>query len=196
MPSFSVRWSTFTQSCSAASWSASCAGAVGRAVVDDEHAEAVGRGVSRAPRRRPRRSPRTFSASLYVGSISQGSPDIGRRTLERRVRARRGRRRRAAGPYLVAWPGQLSNAAIADAFDELGDLYELDGAIVHRVLAYRSAAKAVRERLRVGRRARPRGPRDASCRGSARRFRRRSSRCSTPARSLRRRSCARSSRPG
>jgi DNA polymerase (family 10) len=38
-----------------------------------------------------------------------------------------------------------SNAAIADALEELGDLYELDGAIVHRVLAYRSAAKAVRE---------------------------------------------------
>jgi DNA polymerase (family 10) len=40
---------------------------------------------------------------------------------------------------------QLSNAAIADALEELGDLYELDGAIVHRVLAYRAAAKAVRE---------------------------------------------------
>jgi DNA polymerase (family 10) len=40
---------------------------------------------------------------------------------------------------------ELSNAAIADALDELGDLYELDGAIVHRVLAYRAAAKAVRE---------------------------------------------------
>jgi DNA polymerase (family X) len=40
---------------------------------------------------------------------------------------------------------ELSNTAIADAFEELGDLYELDGAIVHRVLAYRSAAKAVRE---------------------------------------------------
>jgi DNA polymerase (family X) len=39
---------------------------------------------------------------------------------------------------------QLSNAAIADALEELGDLYELDGAIVHRVLAYRTAAKAVR----------------------------------------------------
>jgi len=38
-----------------------------------------------------------------------------------------------------------SNAVIADALDELGDLYELDGAIVHRVVAYRSAAKAVRE---------------------------------------------------
>jgi DNA polymerase (family 10) len=38
-----------------------------------------------------------------------------------------------------------SNGAIADALDELGDLYELDGAIVHRVVAYRSAAKAIRE---------------------------------------------------
>ena len=37
------------------------------------------------------------------------------------------------------------NATIADALDELGDLYELDGAIVHRVVAYRNAAKAVRE---------------------------------------------------
>ncbi len=39
----------------------------------------------------------------------------------------------------------VSNAAIADALEELGDLYELDGAIVHRVLAYRNAARAVRE---------------------------------------------------
>ena len=38
-----------------------------------------------------------------------------------------------------------SNALIAAAFDELGDLYELDGAVVHRVLAYRNAAKSVRE---------------------------------------------------
>jgi DNA polymerase (family 10) len=40
---------------------------------------------------------------------------------------------------------ELSNGAIADALDELADLYELDGAIVHRVLAYRTAAKSVRE---------------------------------------------------
>jgi DNA polymerase (family X) len=40
---------------------------------------------------------------------------------------------------------ELSNTAIADALEELGDLYELDGAIVHRVLAYRSAAKSVRD---------------------------------------------------
>ena len=38
-----------------------------------------------------------------------------------------------------------SNGEIADSLSELGDLYELDGAIVHRVLAYRSAAKSVRE---------------------------------------------------
>ncbi len=39
----------------------------------------------------------------------------------------------------------LPNAVIADALEELGDLYELDGANIHRVLAYRTAAKAVRE---------------------------------------------------
>jgi DNA polymerase (family X) len=38
-----------------------------------------------------------------------------------------------------------SNADIATLFDELGDLYELDGAVVHRVVAYRNAAKSVRE---------------------------------------------------
>ena len=40
---------------------------------------------------------------------------------------------------------ELTNSQIAAALDELGDLYELDGAIVHRVVAYRTAAKAVRE---------------------------------------------------
>jgi len=38
-----------------------------------------------------------------------------------------------------------TNTQIATALDELGDLYELDGAIVHRVVAYRSAAKAIRD---------------------------------------------------
>jgi DNA polymerase (family X) len=39
----------------------------------------------------------------------------------------------------------MTNAEIALHFDELADLYELDGAIVHRVLAYRNAANAIRE---------------------------------------------------
>src|ERR687895_2589981 len=38
-----------------------------------------------------------------------------------------------------------TNAEIAAAFDELGDLYELDGAVSYRVVAYRTAAKAVRD---------------------------------------------------
>jgi len=42
-------------------------------------------------------------------------------------------------------PGELTNATIAAALEELGDLYELDGAIVHRVQAYRTAARTVRE---------------------------------------------------
>jgi DNA polymerase (family X) len=39
----------------------------------------------------------------------------------------------------------MKNAEIASAFDELANLYELDGAVVYRVLAYRNAAKAIRE---------------------------------------------------
>src|ERR1700693_6562371 len=38
-----------------------------------------------------------------------------------------------------------SNSVIAAALEELGDMYELDGAIVHRVVAYRTAARTVRE---------------------------------------------------
>src|SRR2546421_586425 len=38
-----------------------------------------------------------------------------------------------------------TNSDIADALDELGDLYELDGAIIHRVVAYRTAAQSVRD---------------------------------------------------
>jgi DNA polymerase (family 10) len=41
-------------------------------------------------------------------------------------------------------PG-VTNAAIAAALEELGILYELDGAVKYRVLAYSSAAKAIRE---------------------------------------------------
>jgi DNA polymerase (family X) len=38
-----------------------------------------------------------------------------------------------------------TNTEIAVALDELGDLYELDGAIIHRIVAYRNAARAVRD---------------------------------------------------
>jgi DNA polymerase (family X) len=39
----------------------------------------------------------------------------------------------------------VRNSEIAEAFEELGSLYELDGAVVYRVVAYRNAAKAIRE---------------------------------------------------
>ncbi|MDX6609488.1 MAG: polymerase [Solirubrobacterales bacterium] len=39
----------------------------------------------------------------------------------------------------------MTNAEIAAALDELGVLYELDGAVKYRVLAYSSAARAIRE---------------------------------------------------
>jgi DNA polymerase (family X) len=38
-----------------------------------------------------------------------------------------------------------TNTEIAAALEELGDLYELDGAVIHRIVAYRNAAKAVRD---------------------------------------------------
>ena len=38
-----------------------------------------------------------------------------------------------------------TNTEVAAALDELGDLYELDGAVIHRIVAYRNAAKAVRD---------------------------------------------------
>ena len=38
-----------------------------------------------------------------------------------------------------------TNTEIASALDELGDLSELDGAVIHRVVAYRNAAKTVRD---------------------------------------------------
>jgi DNA polymerase (family 10) len=39
----------------------------------------------------------------------------------------------------------MTNAEIAAAFEELGVLYELDGAVKYRVLAYSNAARAIRE---------------------------------------------------
>jgi DNA polymerase (family X) len=39
----------------------------------------------------------------------------------------------------------VRNGEIAEAFEELASLYELDGAVVYRVVAYRNAAKAIRE---------------------------------------------------
>src|SRR5918996_458948 len=48
----------------------------------------------------------------------------------------------------MLWPVAAkdpSNGEIADAFAELGTLYELDGAISYRVLAYRDAAKVIRQ---------------------------------------------------
>jgi DNA polymerase (family X) len=38
----------------------------------------------------------------------------------------------------------MTNAEIAAALDELGDLYELDGAVIYRVVAYREAANSIR----------------------------------------------------
>jgi DNA polymerase (family 10) len=51
----------------------------------------------------------------------------------------------AAYPISLHLMADPTNTEIADALAELGDLYELDGAIIHRVVAYRTAAKSVRD---------------------------------------------------
>jgi DNA polymerase (family X) len=53
----------------------------------------------------------------------------------------------------------MRNAELAAHFDELADLYELDGAIVHRVVAYRNAARAIRDA--------PRSVAELACEGRA-----------------------------
>src|SRR3712207_8217441 len=52
--------------------------------------------------------------------------------------------RRRHTRYWRDWSSDVCSSDLLH-FDELADLYELDGAIVHRVLAYRNAAKAIRD---------------------------------------------------
>ena len=68
-----------------------------------------------------------------------------RRSAGRAGSARAGR----TAPYYARVT--LRNGEIADLFDLLGDLYELDGANIFRVLAYHRAATRMRELPRVGR---------------------------------------------
>ena len=42
----------------------------------------------------------------------------------------------------------LTNREIADIFDTIGDMLELKGEIIHRVMAYRNAAASIREQPR------------------------------------------------
>src|SRR5919108_515785 len=63
----------------------------------------------------------------------------------------------------------MRNVEIAEAFEELASLYELDGAVVYRVLAYRNAAKAIREGVVAALRAHPAAKR-VELAGSARRM--------------------------
>src|SRR5919197_1331779 len=55
--------------------------------------------------------------------------------------SRRGRKVRGR----MATKSTATNAEIAAAFEELADLYELDGAVQYRVIAYRTAAKTARD---------------------------------------------------
>ena len=141
------------------------AGAVGRVVVDDQDPVALGRGAAEHGQRGAHDGLDVLG--LVVGREDEPGPA--------------GMKARTLGSEATSTMPDPTNTQIAAAFDELGDLYELDGAVIHRVVAYRNAAKVVRESPRVGRRARRARARSPSCRASARRSRRRSSRWSRPA---------------
>ena len=139
------------------------AGAVGRVVVDHEHAHAERSASARSMRSR-------FSRSLYVG----------RQTVARRHEA-------AATYHRGMAATLLRNADVADQFDLLADLLELEGAESFRVLAYRRAATRIRETSgSVAQLALEGAAKELQ--GSARRSRRRSSRSSRRASSRRSRS--------
>src|SRR5207248_146112 len=114
----------------------------------------------RAPRRGGRRSRPCRRASCRPRSAACDRPPPRRAAATRRRRSARGSRPRcrwgapARARPSGAYPRRpdardlkraMKNAEIALRFDELADLYELDGAIVHRVLAYRNAAKSIRD---------------------------------------------------
>src|SRR5204863_299611 len=102
--------------------------AVGRVVVDDQHDEALGRRPAQSPQGGPHER-------LQVRDLVVGGDDEPGST----------RFHEAAYPISLPPMADPTNTEIADALAELGDLYELDGAIIHRVVAYRTAAKSVRE---------------------------------------------------
>ena len=100
---------------------------------------------------------RYVGGRLVRGAIArkEHSEDLGlkaadRRSPPRRARSDRLRLQRAEARVTlktVTASGSTAptNSEIAAAFDELGDLYELDGASIHRIVAYRNGARAVRE---------------------------------------------------
>ena len=107
--------------------------AVGRAVVDDEHAvagrvEHLGEGAHER---------------LEVLALVVGGDADDRAGHARRVRARSARP--GPRPYDRRMPSLPRNADVADALDELADVSEILGEQGFRVLAYRRAATRIRE---------------------------------------------------
>ena len=104
-------------------------GPVGRRVVDDQN-RVVGRHARQAVSARRARAARGCRAR--------------HRSAGRPTRSR-DRRSPASRQYRASMFCGMTNAEIAAAMDELADLYELDGAVIYRVVAYREAAKSIRD---------------------------------------------------
>src|SRR6185312_7413828 len=114
------------------------AGPVRGAVVDDQH-----------PGRGRKLRPRGFDQGLDVlglvigGEDQPGGSGVGGRHRRRCYSA--AERATKDGRPRVDNLKPMTNAEIAAALEELGVLYELDGAVRYRVLAYGTAANAIRE---------------------------------------------------
>ena len=140
MPAFSLRCRTDDPVVLGRQLVGELAGAVGRAVVHDQHPEALRRGARE--HLAGRRDDRAHVLGLVVGGQYQprlAGHQIGaypRQSARGAIRAYPVRRWPSESPQTPRSPRRSRNSA---------DLYELDGAIVHRVVAYRGAAKAVRE---------------------------------------------------
>src|SRR3954449_13462488 len=118
-PSFRSRCNTSTKACSAASPSAS-------APVPSGESSSITR--TRSPSRRT-----SASAAIMRGRFSR-SLYVGRQTVARK-----------GAPMIAAVTDLPRNEALAEQFDLLADLMELEGADSFRIGAYRKASARIRE---------------------------------------------------
>ena len=142
-PSLRGRWRTSTYGELRGEPVGELAGAVGRVVVDHEHAVAVAQHLAERAHHRARGSRARCRSG---GRRWRASAAPVWRTYDRP----RGRRRLPR------------NAELAAQLDLLADLMELEGGDGFRIAAYRRAATRIRETPALGRAARARGPREGA----------------------------------
>ena len=143
------------------------AGAVGRVVVDHEHAVALAEDAAE------RADHRLEVLELVVGGEADGRAH---QAGDGKCGERGGAYDRRGGQGAAQNAQLPRNGELAAQFELLADLMELEGADGFRIAAYRRAADPDPRDRELGRPARARRAARRSCRGSARRSSRRSSR--------------------